>query len=104
MIAFAGIGRPQKFFDMLASNGAGVLEAHGFGDHHRFTSGEIADLRARAERSSALLVTTEKDFVRLSLQDRAGVIAIPVTAEFKEPATLSPLLAKLAPAAKAQAV
>lgn len=65
VLAFAGIGNPERFFRMLEGLGATVVRAHRFADHHAFTDTEAARLLSEAEKLSATLVTTEKDFVRL---------------------------------------
>ncbi|MDJ0513871.1 MAG: tetraacyldisaccharide 4'-kinase [Methyloceanibacter sp.] len=65
-IGFAGIARPSKFFATLKSNGARLVSAHSFGDHHRFTEKEARRLLAEAETKKAMLVTTEKDWARLT--------------------------------------
>jgi tetraacyldisaccharide 4'-kinase len=65
VIAFAGIGRPQKFFATLERIGADLRARHAFADHHVYTRGELANLQAEARRHGARLVTTEKDLVRL---------------------------------------
>lgn len=68
-IAFAGIARPSKFFATLKSNGARLVASHGFGDHHRFTEKEAKRLLDEAEAKKAMLVTTEKDWARLTDED-----------------------------------
>ena len=65
-IGFAGIARPSKFFATLKSNGARLVASHGFGDHHRFTEKEAKRLLDEAEAKKAMLVTTEKDWARLT--------------------------------------
>jgi tetraacyldisaccharide 4'-kinase len=64
-LAFAGIGRPDKFFASLAAAGADVVGRRPFPDHHAYRPGTLARLAAEAERLDADLVTTEKDAVRL---------------------------------------
>lgn len=66
VVAFAGIGRPEKFFASLRALGAVVVAEHGFGDHHPFAARELAALAAKARARDAILVTTEKDLVRLT--------------------------------------
>jgi tetraacyldisaccharide 4'-kinase len=94
VFAFAGIGRPEKFVASLKETDAIVTGAQSFPDHHVFRTSEIADLRARAE--GALLVTTEKDFVRLAPEQRAGIVTLPVHARFEDEAALEALLARFA--------
>jgi tetraacyldisaccharide 4'-kinase len=66
VLAFAGIGNPEKFFATLASAGIEVAERAGFADHHFYTAAEAQELIARAQTANLMLVTTEKDLARLS--------------------------------------
>ena len=65
VIGFAGIANPQKFFATLGTNGAGLEEKRAFPDHYRYTNREAAALLKLAKDRKAMLVTTEKDWVRL---------------------------------------
>jgi tetraacyldisaccharide 4'-kinase len=65
VVAFAGIGRPQKFSATLEQVGADIRAWHSFADHHVYTTREVAALMEEARRLNAQLVTTEKDVVRL---------------------------------------
>ncbi len=65
ILAFAGIGHPQKFFDTLKEKSLNVIHEIGFPDHHVFKSGEIRDMLNIAEQESLTLVTTAKDYARL---------------------------------------
>ncbi|MBB3808222.1 tetraacyldisaccharide 4'-kinase [Pseudochelatococcus contaminans] len=89
VFAFAGIGRPQKFFDMLTDIGAEVVATKAFGDHMPFTPGQIAAIEHEAELKGLLPVTTEKDAVRLSTLTaapalRASVAVVPVSLAFDD--------------------
>lgn len=66
VVAFAGIGRPPKFFGTLSVLGARLVATRGFPDHHRFSDREAGELLALAEARDAVLVTTEKDAARLA--------------------------------------
>jgi tetraacyldisaccharide 4'-kinase len=66
VFAFAGIGDPQRFFRTLRGAGIEVSRERSFADHHRFSDGEIENLVASAKAERLTLVTTEKDFARLS--------------------------------------
>lgn len=65
LLAFSGIGAPQRFYTLLTELGAGLVACRSFPDHHTFTEDEGAALLREAERSGAGLCTTEKDWVRL---------------------------------------
>ncbi|MFN3483758.1 tetraacyldisaccharide 4'-kinase [Rhabdaerophilum calidifontis] len=65
VLAFSGIGLPEKFEASLRACGAEIAAAHRFGDHHRFTPAEARRILAEAEQLGARPVTTEKDHVRL---------------------------------------
>jgi tetraacyldisaccharide 4'-kinase len=95
VVAFAGIGRPAKFFSSLRALGANIVEQRPYGDHHPYTQSEIARLKARARAENALLVTTEKDFVRLTPAEREGIVAVPVRSEFDDRAGMDGLLDRL---------
>jgi tetraacyldisaccharide 4'-kinase len=72
LVAFAAIGRPEKFFSTLRGIGANIMAEHGFPDHHNFSAGEIAELAAKARKAGAVLATTEKDAMRLEGRLEAG--------------------------------
>jgi len=71
VVAFAGIGNPGRFFGLLRSLGAEPAAEVAFKDHHRWTERDARGLLALARDRQALLVTTEKDLVRLDSQDGA---------------------------------
>jgi tetraacyldisaccharide 4'-kinase len=75
VLAFAGIGDPQKFFTMLAAAGINAQIQRGFADHHRYRADEAAALIAEAERHDLVLVTTEKDLARLQGDPALAVLA-----------------------------
>lgn len=95
VVAFAGIGRPQKFFDTLTGLGARLLEAHAFGDHEVYTPQILRRLTRRAQSLGAALVTTEKDAVRLPLDVRREVITVQVTLEPADWEPLDTLVSKI---------
>ena len=63
VVAFAGIARPERFFDTLRSLGLNIVATRSFPDHHAFTPQELAEL------PNGLKITTEKDAVRLGPGD-----------------------------------
>lgn len=77
VVAFAGVGRPEKFFRTLKETGAEIVAAKSFPDHHRFSGRDIAELTDMRRRHEARLVTTEKDLSRLPA-DLRDVAALPI--------------------------
>ncbi|HEY7608049.1 MAG TPA: tetraacyldisaccharide 4'-kinase [Alphaproteobacteria bacterium] len=97
VVAFCGIGRPEKFFATLRALGANIVEEMPYRDHHAFRDEEIMFILEVAAKRGAAAVTTEKDIVRLSSDARLMVEALPVRIEFAEPAKVEALLATLFP-------
>lgn len=71
VFAYSGIGNPGRFFETLSALGAVIADTRTFGDHHQFKEREAGDLMAAADAMGAQLVTTEKDWVRLSREGGA---------------------------------
>ncbi len=95
VLAFAGIGDPQRFFATLRASGIDIAATRTFADHHRFTAAEIGQLIDEARASSLTLVTTEKDFVRLrglEAVDTALIRPFPITLAFDDEVRLSDLI------------
>jgi tetraacyldisaccharide 4'-kinase len=69
VIGFAGIARPSKFFDTLRNNGARLIDARAYRDHYRYSERQARSLLKEAKDYNAMLVTTEKDWVRLPDDD-----------------------------------
>jgi tetraacyldisaccharide 4'-kinase len=75
--AVAGIGNPQRFFDMLRESGLTFYE-HPFPDHHAFKPGDLNF------GDSLPLLMTEKDAVKCATFADDRCWYVPVTAEFAE--------------------
>ena len=95
VVAFAGIGRPEKFFETLVESGCNVIARHAFPDHHRYKPGEIAAIVDYAKERDAVTVTTEKDHVRLPPDAKAMVRTLPVTLTWRNPSEPRDLLLPL---------
>ncbi len=92
LLAFAGIGRPQKFFDAIRACGGMMVQEIGFDDHHVYSDNDIARLHDWAKKEGAQLITTQKDLVRLPPALRDGLYGWPVKAEFADTDALITLL------------
>ena len=93
VFAFAGIGRPAKFFATVAQAGAVLTGQRGFPDHHRYSEAQLQ--RLRREAAGAELVTTPKDAVRLPPGWREQVLVAGVALEWADPAQMEALLDEL---------
>lgn len=92
LFAFAGIGRPNKFFDSLRRHGGDIVEEIPYADHHKYSDADIESLFMLASEYNAGLITTEKDYVRLPKGYRKGIRPWPVSVVFEDELTLRQLL------------
>ncbi|WP_131115744.1 tetraacyldisaccharide 4'-kinase [Lichenihabitans psoromatis] len=92
LLAFAGIGRPEKFFATLDALGLTVADRLSFPDHHVYGRDDLARLTQAAEQIDATLITTEKDRVRLP--PRFETLTLPVRLAFDDTVAIQARLAE----------
>jgi tetraacyldisaccharide 4'-kinase len=88
LLAFAGLARPQKFYDTLRELGGDVVLTQNFPDHHAYSDNDLQLLLDAAERIGATPISTTKDAVKFPARFRNKIRILPVTLQFAEPAAL----------------
>ena len=81
LLAFAGIGRPSRFFKSLEAAGGKIAKRLSFADHHPYSQHDLAQIQEDAQRYGAEMITTKKDWMRLPPDWRSRVAMLPVSME-----------------------
>jgi tetraacyldisaccharide 4'-kinase len=95
LLAFAGIGRPEKFFATLRALGAELVGTQSFPDHHPFRAGEIDRLLCAADQAQARLITTAKDILRVPAAMQSTIEVLEVEVRWADPDVLAELLGRV---------
>jgi len=88
IIAFCAIARPRKFYRTLQEIGCQIKETFSYPDHYVFKKSDLDRIVEKARIHNALMVTTEKDFVKLPAEMQLKVTAIPITVTFADESSL----------------
>ena len=83
LLAFAGIGNPENFFNLLEKNKLKVQKKIPFPDHYKYTVDELNNLINYAEKNNLEIVTTEKDYLRIKHHDIHKIKYLPIKLEFE---------------------
>ena len=92
LFAFAGIGRPNKFFDALKHAGAQLVEGLGYSNHYAYKDTDMMNLIALSKEYKARLITTEKDYMRIPKSFQKHVSVWPVRAVFEDELSIRRIL------------
>ncbi|MBR3676324.1 MAG: tetraacyldisaccharide 4'-kinase [Alphaproteobacteria bacterium] len=88
VVAFAGIGHPQKFYHTLSQQGFNVVETFDFPDHHYYTKDEIEKILQRAKELQAEVYTTSKDFVKIPAIYHKSINVLEIAVVWNKPEEL----------------
>ena len=82
IVAFAGIAHPSNFYNTLKNNGLKLIKYYSFSDHHFYKINEINEIINYANSNNAAIVTTEKDYVKLSRKYQKRIEVMPISINF----------------------
>ena len=83
IIAFAGIGNPENFFDLLMENNLNIIETLKFPDHHKYSENELEKLLNKTKINNSILLTTEKDYYRISENYKKNIKCLKISIEIE---------------------
>ena len=84
IMAFAGIGNPEKFFNLLKDNMIDVVEEISFPDHYKYSIKDVENLINKKKEKNAILLTTEKDFFRIEKQFHGNINFLKIKVEIED--------------------
>ena len=82
-ICFAGIGNPANFFNLLTKNKVNIVEQISFPDHYNYSEKDLNILREKARATSSILLTTEKDYLRIKKYNRENIKFLKIKIEIE---------------------
>ncbi|MBD5405546.1 tetraacyldisaccharide 4'-kinase [bacterium] len=82
VIAFAGIGKPQKFYKTLTDNDIKIIQKINFPDHYLYTEEDIKKLKNLAKSKKLPILTTMKDYVKIPDSDKKNFTPIDIEVKF----------------------
>jgi len=83
VIAFAGIGNPENFFDLLKDNKIDIEEEIKFPDHHEYSEETLENLINKAKENNNILLTTEKDYFRIAENYKQNINFLKIEVEIE---------------------
>jgi len=83
IIAFAGIGNPENFFDLLMDNKLNIVGTIKFPDHHKYSEQVLENLSNKIKDNNSILLTTEKDYFRISKNFKKNIKYLKIKVEIE---------------------
>ena len=83
VIALAGIGNPENFFDQLKEENIDLIKTYSYPDHHNYSKKELKNIIDESEKNNAVIVTTEKDHSRMNEEIKLIIKCIKVDLEIE---------------------
>lgn len=92
IFAFSAIGQPGKFFSMLAKIGLPPTYCTSFADHYLYTEQDVEKLAAKARKNNAILVTTQKDAIKIPKRFLKEIFVITVKIQWEHEDSINALI------------
>ena len=83
VIAFAGIGNPDNFFNLLKDNKIDIIEEIKFPDHHKYSEETLESLINKTKKNNTILLTTEKDYFRIDENYKQNINFLKIEVEIE---------------------
>ena len=83
VIAFAGIGNPENFFNLLKDNKIDIIEEIKFPDHHKYSEETLESLINKTKKNNTILLTTEKDYFRIDENYKQNINFLKIEVEIE---------------------
>jgi len=88
VLAFSGIGHPERFFELLRNRDFDVARTVSFPNHHPLSTQNLSALKSLARELNAAMITTEKDYVRIPSGQKENILTFPVRMKINQPTLL----------------
>ncbi len=85
VVAFCGLGFPQKFYTTLKELNVSLVATKSFPDHYVYTEADLLALQTLAKAHQAILITTRKDWVKISPSWQKHLHVLDIDIEFNDP-------------------
>ena len=83
-LMFCGIGNPHEFEQTLIKYKFNICKKKIYPDHYKLTNIDLIKLKGKAKKENLVLITTEKDFFRLSKDERKNIKFLKIKLEIKD--------------------
>ena len=84
IIIFSGIGNPNNFKKILQKNNFNIIEEIIYPDHYEYKKNDLTQIKKMAKKIGADIITTEKDFVKLSNKEKKNINFLKVNLKIKD--------------------
>lgn len=88
VVAFCGLGFPQKFYRSLQELGLELVATETFPDHYQYKDEDLFRLRKLAQKHNSVLITTRKDLVKIPPPWQEQLHVLDITIDFEDPGKL----------------